>query len=218
VRLFSLFAAPPDSVLEWSEAGVEGAARFLARVYRLVAQVLSKRPADADAAERESDSALRQKQHQTIQKVTHDLGGERFHFNTAIAAIMELVNALYAAPSLAERPSAAVRAATEVVVLLLSPMAPHLCEELWRRLGHAGSLVAHPWPSFDPEIAQRRRVPYPVQVNGKLRGQIEAEPDAAREGVEAAARALAGVAAHLDGKQLIKVVFVPGRLINFVVR
>jgi leucyl-tRNA synthetase len=220
VRLFSLFAAPPDSQLEWSEAGVEGAARFLARVYRLVAQVTEKPKGKAGA----DDDALRQKTHQTIKKVTEDVGGDsggeggRFHFNTAIAAIMELVNAIYAAPSLAERPSPVVREATEAAVVLLAPMAPHLAEELWRRLGHKTLLSTHAWPTFDAEIAQKKRVPYPVQVNGKLRGQVEAEPDATREAIEAEARALDSVKAFVDGKELVKVVFVPGRLINFVVK
>jgi leucyl-tRNA synthetase len=155
------------------------------------------------------DASVDQKLHATIKKVSEDF--ERFHFNTAIAAIMELVNAIYAAP---ERD----RAAVEAVVRLLGPMAPHLCEELWQRLGHAELLATHPWPTYDPERAQKRRVPYPVQVNGKLRGQVEAEPDVAEAEVARAARALAPVAAALDGKQLVRIVFVPGRLINFVVR
>jgi leucyl-tRNA synthetase len=198
VRVFSLFAAPPESVLEWSEAGVEGAWRFLNRVWRL-----------ATEKELGSDDSVKQKLHATIKKVTEDF--ERFHFNTAIAAIMELVNAIYAAP-------ARDREAVETVVRLLAPMAPHLAEELWRRLGRGELLVTHPWPRYDAETAQKKRVPYPVQVNGKLRGQVEAEPDAAQPTVEEQARALAPVRAVLDGKQIVKVVFVPGRLINFVVR
>jgi leucyl-tRNA synthetase len=212
VRVFSLFAAPPDSVLEWSEAGVEGAWRFLNRVYRAVAQLLAKPAGSAEEPE------LRQKTHQTIKKVTDDVGGERFHFNTAIAAIMELVNAVYASPSFASSPSPSVREALEATVRLLSPFAPHLAEELWKRLGNTGLLVTQPWPTFDPAIAAKKRINYPVQVNGKLRGQVEAEPDAAQPAVESLARADAGVRAHLDGKTVVKVVFVPGRLINFVVK
>jgi leucyl-tRNA synthetase len=199
-RVFSLFAAPPDSVLEWSEAGVEGAWRFLNRVYRLV----TEKPLGAD-------DGVKQKLHATIKKVTEDVGGERFHFNTAIAAIMELVNAIYTAP-------ARDREAVETVVVLLAPFAPHLAEELWRRLGHETLVATHPWPKFDPELAQKKRVPFPVQVNGKLRGQVEDEPDAPQARIDAAAREVPQVRAALDGKALVKVVFVPGRLINFVVK
>jgi leucyl-tRNA synthetase len=200
VRVFSLFAAPPDSVLEWSEAGVEGAWRFLGRVWRLA----TEKPLG-------TDESVRQKMHATIKKVTEDIGGERFHFNTAIAAMMELVNAISAAP-------VRDRAAVEALVLMLSPMAPHLCEELWQRLGHTDLLASHAWPEFDPALAAKKIVNYPVQVNGKLRGQVEAEPEAPQATVEAAARALENVQQHLEGKQVAKVVFVPGRLINFVVR
>jgi leucyl-tRNA synthetase len=212
VRVFSLFAAPPDSMLEWSEAGVEGAWRFLNRVYRAVTQVIA-RPAGTT-----EEPELRQKTHQTIKKVTDDVGGERFHFNTAIAAIMELVNAVYASPSYATAPSSAVREAMEATVRLLSPFAPHLAEELWHKLGHDTLLVTQPWPTFDPEIAKRTRIQFPVQVNGKLRAQVEAEPDADGPTIESLARAESNVKAFLDGKQVVKVVFVPGRLINFVVR
>jgi leucyl-tRNA synthetase len=205
VRIFSLFAAPPDSMLEWSDAGVEGAWRFLNRVHRMV----DKHVAQGFAA-RASDE-LRQKTHATIKRVTDDVEG--FKFNTAIAAIMELVNVVYGSTEVD-------REAVESVVRLLAPMAPHLCEELWARLGHDEKqmLVTHPWPTFDPEIAARKRINYPVQVNGKLRGQVEAEPEAAREAIESQARALAAVRPWLDGKEVVKVVFVPGRLINFVVR
>lgn len=212
VRLFSLFAAPPDSVLEWNEAGVEGAFRFAGRVYRMVLHLLARPAGDA------SDAELRQKTHQTIKKVTEDIGGERFHFNTAIAAIMELVNAIYATPSFTTAPSPAVAEAVEMTVRLLGPFAPHLTEELWQRLGHAELLALTCWPSYDPEIAQKRRVTYPVQVNGKLRGQVEAAPDSDQATVESAARQIASVAAALDGKQVVKMVFVPGRLLNFVVK
>ncbi len=211
VRLFSLFAAPPDSMLEWSEAGVDGAWRFLNRVYRLVSQVAGKSIVQVN-----DDGELGQRTHQTIKKVTDDLGGERFHFNTAIAAIMELTNAIYAQAEL--KPTTAQREAIEAVVRLLAPMAPHLSEEMWRMLGHQDLLATQSWPQYDAQVAQKKRVPFPVQVNGKLRGQVEAEPEAAQAQIEAAARELATVQQFLDGKQLVKVVFVAGRLINFVVR
>ncbi len=201
VRVFSLFAAPPDSMLEWSEAGVEGAWRFLNRVWRLVTERFS-----ADA---QPSPELREKTHQTIKKVTED--NERFHYNTSIAAIMELVNAIYGAP-------VADRESVEATVRLLGPFAPHLAEELWRRLGHTELLATHDWPTYDAEVAQKKRVPFPVQVNGKLRGQVEAEPDADQARIEGEARQIATVQAALDGKQIVKIVFVKGRLINFVVR
>jgi leucyl-tRNA synthetase len=205
VRIFSLFAAPPDSMLEWSDAGIEGAWRFLNRVNRMVEKLAAGGFAEVP------DDDLRQKTHATNKRGSDDI--VRFHFNTPIAAIMELVNAIYAAKNVD-------RAAVEAVVRLLAPMAPHLSEELWRRLGHPERelLAAHPWPTFDPEVAAKKRVSYPVQVNGKLRGQLEGEPDAARETIEAAARALPALQPWLEGKEVAKVVFVPGRLINFVVK
>jgi len=214
VRVFALFAAPVESTLEWSDSGVEGAWRFLGRVYRLVQGILGKpRPVGLDG-----EIELRQKTHQTIKKVTDDICGERFQFNTAIAATMELVNAIYQAPSLQTAPSGAVWEATESTVRLLAPMAPHLCEELWSRLGHEERLVDKPWPVFDPEVAARKRVNYPVQVNGKLRGQVDAEPDASEATVRAAAEVIGPVQAAMAGKTIVKVVFVSGRLINFVVK
>ena len=169
VRIFSLFAAPPDSMLEWSDAGVEGAWRFLNRVYRMVEKYAAAGFADEASAE------LKQKTHATIKRVSEDV--ESFKFNTAIAAIMELVNAIYAA-------TAVDREAVESVVRLLAPMAPHLCEEMWRRLGHDETqmLVTHAWPTWDEATAAKKRLTYPVQVNGKLRGQLEAEPEAAQGG------------------------------------
>jgi leucyl-tRNA synthetase len=200
VRIFSLFAAPPDSMLEWSDAAVEGAWRFLNRVWRMVTERLDPNAKISDE--------VRQKMHQTIKKVTDD--NDRFHFNTSIAAIMELVNAIYA--------DKADRESVEMVVRLLAPFAPHITEELWSRLGHGDMLVQHPWPAFDPEIAQKKRIPYPVQVNGKLRGQVEAEPDATQQAIEELARGVQTVQAALEGKSIVKIVFVKGRLINFVVK
>ncbi|HEX6836177.1 MAG TPA: class I tRNA ligase family protein, partial [Polyangia bacterium] len=205
VRIFSLFAAPPDSMLEWSDAGVEGAWRFLNRVYRMVEKFV------AGGFSGKASAEVKQKTHATIKRVSEDV--EAFKFNTAIAAIMELVNAIYSTPEVD-------REAVESVVRLLAPMAPHLGEELWRRLGHDESqmLVTHPWPTWDEATAAKKRIAYPVQVNGKLRGQLEAEPEAGKEAIESQARGLDSVKPWIDGKEVVKVVFVPGRLINFVVR
>ncbi len=215
VRLFSLFAAPPESMLEWSEAGVEGASRFLGRVWRFVNDVIA-RPKSDEAQPLEAE--LRQKTHATIKKVTDDISGERFQFNTAIAATMELTNQAVTAAQKSTVAGPALREAAEMLVRLLGPFAPHLAEELWARLGHPRFLATHPWPKFDPELAQKKRVNYAIQVGGKLRGQVEAEPDAAEDAVDALAQALPTVQQHLAGKQLVKRVFVPGRLVNYVVK
>ncbi len=214
VRVFSLFAAPVDSTLEWSEAGVEGASRFLHRLWRL-GEAIVGRPRGAAS---ETDAALQQKTHQTIKKVTEDVCGERFQFNTAIAAIMELVNAAYLAPSLPTAPSPALWEALTAAVQLLSPMAPHLCEEIWERLGHKELLARTPWPTFEATIAEKKRVTFAIQVSGKLRGQVEAEPDTAEEEIVRLAEALAPVKSALEGKSIVKRVFVKGRLLNFVAR
>jgi leucyl-tRNA synthetase len=218
VRLFSLFAAPVDSMLEWSDAGVEGAWRFLNRVWRLVHEVLKhERPAGVDG-----EAELRQKTHATIKKITDDVGvgaASRFQFNTAIAATMELLNATLAAPSLQKgAPSGAVWEAVEALVRLLAPFAPHIADELWERLGHREMATTLPWPTFDPAVAAKKRVVYAVQVNGKLRGQVESEPEANEATVRAIAEAEPGVQQYLAGKTIAKVVFVPGRLISFVVK
>jgi leucyl-tRNA synthetase len=159
----------------------------------------------------QASAELEHKTHATIKRVTEDI--EHFKFNTALAALMELVNAIY-------QSDAVSRHAVESVVRLLAPMAPHLAEEMWQRLGHgeAEMLATHPWPTYDPKLAQRKKIQYPVQVNGKLRGQLDAELDTAQGAIESQARDLASVKPWLDGKTVAKVVFVPNRLINFVVR
>ncbi len=214
VRLFSLFAAPAESMLEWSEAGVEGAFRFLQRLWRLAVALADHAAGPAHAA----DEDLRQKTHATLKKVTEDIGGERFQFNTAIAAVMELTNAIYAHPTYKTAPSPAVREAIEAALQVLHPMAPHLTEEAWARVGHEDMLAASSWPSFDEKLAQKKRASYAVQVMGKLRGQVEADLEATQETVEGLARALESTRPYLEGKETVKVVFVKGRLINFVVK
>jgi leucyl-tRNA synthetase len=212
-RVFTLFAAPPDRDFDWSEEGVEGSYRFLGRVWRLI---------DADAATVEEDArpeasqALRRKVHKTIKKVTDDVT-DRFQFNTAIAAIMELVNATYEYVAGGPVHRATLQEAQRTVVLLASPFAPHAAEELWSLLGGTGLVADHAWPSFDAEAAKDDRITVVVQVNGKLRGRVEVEPGAAEEVVRAAALAEPNVVAHLQGKPPRKVIVVPGRLVNVVV-
>ena len=166
--------------------------------------------------------AILRKLHQTISKITQDFGG-RWHFNTCIAAIMELVNAIIAAePQLAEMPPPAAAALmAEIVpslILLLAPFAPYLAAELWSETGGAGSLLRHPWPGFDPDLAREEELEIPVQVNGKLRAVVHLPLDARPEDMQQAALAEARVQAAITGKQVVKVVVVPGKLINIVVK
>jgi leucyl-tRNA synthetase len=222
-RLFCLFAAPPERDLEWSDQGVEGAYRFLSRVWRLVAEyrdeLAAAPPVVAGAITEPAIKDLRRKTHQTIKKVTEDLA-ERFHFNTAISAVMELVNQLYQFnPRELPGPQAwsALREALEAVILLLSPMVPHLCEELWRELGGSGTIIQKPWPSFDPVIAEAEEVVIVIQVNGKLRGQLTVSAKASAEEITEQAMASDKVLPWISGKQIKKVITVPGKLINIVV-
>jgi leucyl-tRNA synthetase len=221
-RMYSLFAAPPDRDLDWQEDGVAGVSRFLSRVYRFVmrhaelARSSSSGPAEAVPAA----TALLRKLHQTIRKITQDFGG-RWHFNTSIAAIMELVNELTAADAaIAEGkiPSATVANILESLVLMLAPFAPHLSAELWVQIGHSDGVLRHPWPRFDEALAREDEIEVPVQINGKLRGLVRVPTDASRDALEAAARADEKVQAALAGKTVVKVIVVPGKLINFVVR
>jgi leucyl-tRNA synthetase len=218
MRLFMLFTSPPENTLEWSDAGVEGAARFLNRLYRLVGQHLDR----VKVAGREKLPAshpLRRAAHKTLQRVTQDTL-ERFHFNTAIAAVMELLNTLSGFTPASEEDAAALREALELTVLMVSPFAPHLAEELWRALGNRELCAVQPWPQFDAELARDEKMVVVVQVNGKLRGQIAVAPDAAEDAVKAAALAEPNVAKHMAGKPARKVVFVRkpnGCLVNVVV-
>ncbi len=225
VRLFMLFAAPPERDLEWSDQGIEGCHRFLTRVHRLVTENLeelrSVSPYEGDqSALPEGLKALRRKTHQTIAKVTRDIE-ERYHFNTAIAAIMELVNLCQ--ETLAKQKGnehfwEVIREALEAVILLLSPMAPHLSEELWSLLGHERLVAETPWPSWDEDVARAEEIPIVVQINGKRRDEVRVPADADEELVKERALQSEKVRRHLEGKEIKKVIYVPGRLINFVAR
>ncbi len=221
-RLFTLFAAPPEKDLDWSDQGVEGAHRFLNRVWRFAmrhGQRLAAVTADA-GGEPASDPLreLRRRIHRTIKKVTEDV--ERFHFNTAIAAVMELHNALNAlsAGELERDESAALmKAALETEVVLLAPFVPHVASELWQRLGHDDSLADVAWPGYsEAALVQETRL-IVVQVNGKLRGKISVPADAAGEAIESAALADPKVAGFLDGRSVKRIIQVPGRLVNIVI-
>jgi leucyl-tRNA synthetase len=240
LRLYVMFVAPPEKEVEWTDAGLEGAFRFLMRVWRLVQQwretVASAPPVaglegELTAAER----ALRRKAHDTIRRVTQDLD-PRVHLNTVVSALMELVNELYqfsdqhtsagsaakragAVPA-AERPAtqAVLREAIEALILMLSPFTPHMAEELWEQIGRTGGIVFAPWPAFDPEVARADEVVIPVQVNGKVRGRVTVPADSSEDAVREAALADPAVAAHVAGKTLVKVIVAGGKLVSIVVR
>ncbi|RNC70101.1 MAG: leucine--tRNA ligase [Desulfuromonadales bacterium] len=219
-RLFSLFAAPPEKDLDWSDQGVEGSYRFLNRVWRLVCDALPfvGTAGVVDSASL-SDAArgLRRVVHKTIKKVTDDID-ERFHFNTAIAAVMELVNAIYAfEPKNAPENAAVLKEAVESVVLMLSPFVPHVTEELWEALGHQGGVEDASWPTYDPEAAVDEELLVVVQVNGKLRGKVTVAADATEAQVKELAFADDRVKSWLEGKQVRKAIYVPGKLLNIVV-
>ena len=218
VRLFTMFAAPPEQSLEWSDSGVEGAFRFLKRLWALSHAHLQRGPApapDVDALN-EEQRALRRKVHETIAKVGDDLG-RRHTFNTGIAAVMELVNALYkGADDASDQGRAVLQEGLESAVLLLAPIVPHVCHALWQALGHDSSLMETPWPTLDERALVQDSLELVVQVNGKRRGQIRVPVDAARDLLETAALEEPNVVRFIEGKTVRKVIVVPGRLVNVV--
>ncbi len=219
-RLFSLFAAPPEKDLEWSEEGVEGAYRFLRRVWRLVADNRDWLPATPAFPGGEPSGPardLRRKVHDTIRRVTADIE-ERFHFNTAIAAAMELLNALAGFDPSDDPGRQVFREGVEALLAVLHPMVPHITEELWERLGMDTPLADTPWPGWDEAALVRDEITVVVQVNGKVRGRVQVAADADDRAVRAAAEADPNVTRHLEGKAVVKAVYVPGRLLNLVVR
>jgi len=224
-RLFSLFAAPPEKDLDWNEQGVEGGARFLNRVWRFVhAHREEVRDAPRSIVPATDDGrAFRRVVHETVRRVTDDIERD-FHFNTAIAAIMELVNAMYAfeAASLdrvaASERAPVLREAIETTLLLLGPFCPHIAEELWSTLGHGGSLFREPWPEADPAALQRDSVTVVVQVDGKVRSRLTVEVDSPDEDVERLALADERVTSWIGTRRVAKVVVVPRRLVNIVTR
>jgi len=220
VRLFIMFAAPPEQSLEWSDKGVEGAYRFLNRVWR---QVHSHLETGLVASANSSDGlskeakAIRLKLHETLQKVTDDMG-RRQTFNTAIAACMELMNELSKFDEESAEARGVMQEALEILVLMLSPMTPHMAQSLWESLGKTGLVVDATWPTVDESALVKSEIELMVQVNGKLRGKIEVAVDASKEVVLAAAKANEAVLKFIDGKELVKEIVVPGRLVNLVVK
>ncbi len=217
-RLFMMFAAPPEDTLEWSDEGVAGANRFLRRLWKLVAEhVNAGLPAKIDLASLpEPLKALRRLAHQTLAKVTDDIGRRRT-FNTAIAAVMELVNAFSRIEDNSPQARAVRHEALEIVVVLLSPIVPHITHALWQALGHAQAIIDTPWPAVDTAALKQDSIEVVVQVNGKLRGRVAVPATAAEDEVRKLALADEGVARHVGGKQVKKVIVVPGKLVNIVV-
>jgi leucyl-tRNA synthetase len=223
VRLFCLFAAPPEKDLEWSAQGVEGASRFLGRVWRLVADhqesLLAVAAYGGESSLGSELAGLHRKTHVTIKKVTEDIR-DRFHFNTAIAAVMELVNRTYQViDSRPEDPAfwSVVREAVEAVILLMSPIVPHITEELWRELGHGESVIRTPWPQWREASLMAEEILVVVQVNGKLRSRLTIAADATEEEMRTAAMEDPRIQGFLEGRPVRKIVTVPGKLINIVV-
>jgi leucyl-tRNA synthetase len=223
-RMYALFAAPPDRDLDWQEDGVAGVSRFLARVWRLAEKhAPAARTAGAASSEEQSSGValkLQRKLHQTIAKITQDFEG-RWHFNTCVAAIMELLNEMQAADvqlASGEVPAPVVRELLCNLVLLLAPFAPYLSAELWEMLGETGSVLRAPWPKSNPELAKEDQIEIPVQINGKLVLVVLVPAGADVKAIEAAALADEKVKARIAGKTLVKVIVVPGRAVNLVVK
>ncbi|HSC28624.1 MAG TPA: leucine--tRNA ligase [Vicinamibacterales bacterium] len=244
LRLYVMFVAPPEKEIEWTDAGLEGSYRFLARVWRLVAQ-LAETVRSADVADpggvdlNDVERSLRRKTHNTVKRVTNDLD-PRVHLNTAVSALMELVNDLYgfcgrngslrvgreadsqgSVAAVAQRPAtvAVLKEAIEALVLMLSPFAPHMCEELWEELGHTGGVAAAPWPHYQEAVARAEQEVVPVQVNGKIRARLTVDADADDDRLRELALADPQVARHLEGRKVTKIVVAggqAGRLVSIV--
>ena len=235
LRLYEMFVAPPEKKIEWTDTGLEGSFRFLRRVWRLV-EPLAERlglaaPIESAVTLNDDERAMRRKTHETIKRVSTDLD-PRVHLNTAVSALMELVNELYifcdkagCGPSAPATETigriqswAVLREAIEALVLMLSPFTPHLAEELWERFGHADGLAAARWPEFDPAVAKAETLVVPVQVNGKVRARLTVNADDDDMALEAQALADPQVQSRLAGKTVTKVVVARGRLVNIVAK
>ena len=218
LRLFIQFAAPPERDLDWNERGLEGCSRFLNRLWRLLHRYHDQlgepgEPARVELSEQ--GRALRRKLHQCIRKVTHDL--ERFHQNTAIAAVMELLNTTSEYADRGQQPEPGLlREVLESIALLLSPFAPHYCEEMWEILGHSDKLTFVQWPTFDPDLVREEEIEIVVQVNGKTRSRFLASPGISKENMQRLALEDEKAKSHIDGKTIRKIIVVAEKLVNIV--
>jgi leucyl-tRNA synthetase len=226
-RMFILFAAPPEKELDWSDTGVEGSYRFLCRVWRLIYELTGicegsgyKNVAEfpkAYSCQTEDDRQLAYVLNSTLKKVTEGVT-QRFSFNTAIASIMELVNEMYRYKELDDINVGLLFDAAEKLVLMLSVFAPHMCDELWEGLGHSGSCFEAEWPKVDESMLVKNTVEIVLQINGKVRDKMNVPADLSKEDLEKTVLADEKAKALTDGKTVIKVIAVPGRLVNIVVR
>ena len=231
-RMYTLFASPPDRDLDWQDTGIEGIQRFLGRVYRFYVRNPIKHVGTADPARPAEQSsarapelspearAIQRKLHQTIKRVSHDFQG-RWHFNTCIAAIMELVNELSAAEAdiaANKIPASLLADVQRNIALLLAPMAPYLAHELWEMIGEKSNLLKAEWPKYDPALAAEDEIEIPVQLNGKLRSKVVVPATATDDQVKEAAQADEKIKTALTGKQIVKVIVVPKKLVNIVVK
>jgi leucyl-tRNA synthetase len=219
-RLYSLFAAPPDRDLDWQDTGIEGIQRFLGRVYRFVVRHAKPqgRATAPDGNLSPEARRIRRKLHQTIKRVSDDFQG-RWHFNTCIAAIMELVNELYGVEeNIARIPASLLSDVQRNLVLLLHPFAPYVTSELWEMLGERKDLLRAPWPKYDPALAKEEEIEIPIQVNGKLRSKIVVPADADQNTIQQTALSDEKVKAAIASRQIVKVIVVPGKLVNVVVK
>jgi leucyl-tRNA synthetase len=221
-RLYSLFAAPPDRDLDWQDTGIEGIQRFLGRVYRFFVRNAQpehpewRTPVPSDLSP--EARAIQRKLHQTIKRVGDDFQG-RWHFNTCIAAVMELLNEVHGVEeSKGAIPVSLIADVQRNIVLLLAPMAPYLAHELWEMIGETSNLLKAPWPKYDAGLAALDEIEIPVQINGKLRGRIVVPAGASRELIRERALADDKVKVAIAGKQIVKVIVVPSKLVNIVVR
>lgn len=217
-RLFILFAAPPERDLEWSDQGVEGCYRFLNRVWRLVAGFLNDPRKDQPLQDLSAeDKAIRRQLHGAIKKVSDDIE-LRFNFNTAISAVMELVNGLYLYREKENQQPALVREAIDSIIVMLAPFAPHFCEELWHEMGHQGSVHFLPWPKYEEAALEAEEIEVVLQVNGKVRERIMVPAQVGQTELEKAALANKKTQPYIEGKTIVKIITVPGKLVNIVVK
>jgi leucyl-tRNA synthetase len=222
-RMYTLFATSPDRELDWQDAGVDGVSRFLAKLYRF----FKAEHACPDESQ-SGDRAVLRKLHQTIRRITEDFSG-RWHFNTSIAALMELLNFVLEESS-GDATDATVRGQRALIsrnalrtlrrnfVLMLHPFAPYLAHELWEMLGETSNLLREPWPKYDPALAKEEEVEIVVQINGKIRDRMFVSADSSQEELQRLALAAPKIQATLDGKKVVKAIVVPGKLVNLVVR
>jgi leucyl-tRNA synthetase len=215
LRLFLMFASPPEQTLEWSDSGVEGAFRFLKRVFQACMQHVQINP-EVKGEHDEAYKNLRRMCHETIRKVTDDMG-RRFIFNTAIAAMMELLNAFSRFEVKTKEDHALSSEILESIVLMLSPITPHLCHALWKTLGHSDAIIDASWPKYDESALVRESIEMVIQVNGKVRGNILVPAHFDKKEIEEHAIAHENVKKYVTGKEIKKVIVVPQKLINIVV-